>query len=169
MDKKILVAYATRSGSTGEVAEKVGEVIRQKGLLADVRPAGEIRSLEGYGAVVLGAPLYMFRLHKDARKFLRRNKAALLALPAAVFALGPISNEEKEWKDVHDNLIREIGNFPWFDPEAVELFGGVLKHDKLTFPFNLPAVKMMPEADCRDWQKIAEWAAGLADKFAAIL
>ena len=35
MDKTVLVAYATRYGATQEIAEKIGEVIRNAGLGAE--------------------------------------------------------------------------------------------------------------------------------------
>jgi len=73
----VLVAYATRYGSTQEVAEAIGETLREQGLGVEVRPAREVRTLEGYDAVVLGAALYMYRWHKDARRFLSRQRKAL--------------------------------------------------------------------------------------------
>ena len=70
MEIKILVAYASTHGSTQEVAEVVAETLRGQGLVVDLQPARNVRSLEGYSAVVLGASLYMFHLHKDALRFL---------------------------------------------------------------------------------------------------
>ena len=60
MSDKILVTYATRYGSTQEVAEKVAATLRESGLAVDVQPAKQVRTLDGYRAVVVGAPLYMF-------------------------------------------------------------------------------------------------------------
>ncbi|MDH5280611.1 MAG: flavodoxin, partial [Thermoleophilia bacterium] len=54
----ILVAYATKKGSTREVAEEIGGALVKRGLLADVRPASEVRSLEPYTGVVLGGALH---------------------------------------------------------------------------------------------------------------
>lgn len=59
MSASILVTYATRYGSTQEVAEAVAETLREAGLEVDVQPARKVRTLEGRRAVVLGAPLYM--------------------------------------------------------------------------------------------------------------
>jgi menaquinone-dependent protoporphyrinogen oxidase len=86
-----LVAYATKRGSTREVAAEVARIIRQSGPEVEISPAREVKSLDRYGAVVLGGALYMGRWHKDARRLLKRYRSELASLPLAVFALGPPS------------------------------------------------------------------------------
>ncbi len=78
MPTRVLVGYATRYGSTQEVAQEVGAALREAGLEVDVQPLGEVRSLAAYEAVVVGAPLIMFRWHKDAHSFLARQRDALM-------------------------------------------------------------------------------------------
>ena len=78
MSSSVLVAFATRYGSTQEVAEAVATALRAKGFDVDVRPLKTVRSVEGYGAVVVGAPLQMFRWHKDAFAFLKKHKPSPL-------------------------------------------------------------------------------------------
>ncbi len=135
----------------------------KSGLAVACRRLKDVQTLEGYTAVIVGAPLYMFRWHKDARSFLSRHRQAFMARPVAVFAMGPLRDEAKDWQDVRAQLDKELGNFPWLTPVAAEVFGG--KHDpaKLTFPHNLiPALKQMPASDIRDWTAIRAWASGLA-------
>ena len=112
MSASILVAYATRYGSTQEVAEAVAAALREDGQTVDCRPAKEVRSLDGYTAVVVGAPLYMFRWHKDAKSFLSRHRQALMARPVAVFAMGPLKDEAKDWQDVRAQLDKELAGVP---------------------------------------------------------
>ncbi|HZD60636.1 MAG TPA: flavodoxin domain-containing protein [Anaerolineae bacterium] len=83
----VLVGYATRYGSTQEVAEAIAETLREGGLTVDIRPMREVRTLAGHSAVVLGAPLIMSHWHKDALRFLSRHREALMERPVAVFAL----------------------------------------------------------------------------------
>ncbi len=59
MADSVLIAYATGSGSTQEVAEKIAATPRERGLAVDVRPVKQVQTLDGYQAVVVGAPLYM--------------------------------------------------------------------------------------------------------------
>jgi menaquinone-dependent protoporphyrinogen oxidase len=166
MSGSVLVAYATRYGSTREVADAVAATLREGGLEVNIQPARQVRTLAGYSAVVLGAPLFMFRWHRDALRFLSRHRQALTERPAAVFALGPFHDEEKEWQEVRPQLDRELAKFPWFAPVAVQIFGGVFDPAKLRFPLNLmPALKQMPASDIRDWTAIRAWASDLVAKF----
>jgi len=162
----VLIAYATRYGSTQEVAEAVAETLRERGLEVNVQPMREVRTLQGYSAVVLGTALYMFRLHKDARRFLTRHREALSKRPVAIFAMGPINNDEKEWQGVRAQLDKELAMFPWLTPVAQEIFGGKFDPAKLRFPYNLvPALKRLPASDIRDWTAIRTWASSVAEKF----
>ena len=165
MATSIMVAYATRHGSTQEVAETIAATLREGGLALVCQPLKQVRTLEGYAAVVIGAPLYMFRWHGDAKRFLSRHRQDLLTRPVAVFALGPFHEDAKEFQDARGQLDKELANFPWFKPVAIEIFGGKFDPMALRFPYNLiPALKQMPASDIRDWAAIRAWASGLAVK-----
>ena len=165
MSVSILAAYASRSGSTQEVAETIAATLEADGLTVVCEPVSKVRTLEGYSAVVLGAPLYMFRWHKDAKQFLSRHRDALLRRPVAVFALGPFHADEKEFQAARGQLDKELLQFPWFAPVAIEIFGGKFNPTQLRFPLNLiPALRKMPPSDIRDWAAIRTWASGLADQ-----
>jgi menaquinone-dependent protoporphyrinogen oxidase len=163
MSNKILVTYATRYGSTQEVAEEIAATLRESGLEVDLRPAREVRALEGYHAVVLGAPLFMFRWHKDAHWFLKQHRKALVRQRVAVFALGPTHDpyDEKEWQDSRAQLDKELAKSPWFTPVALQMFGGRYDPAKLRFPLSLLAGEV-PASDIRDWDAIRAWAHSLA-------
>ena len=166
MSASVLVAYATRYGSTQEVAEAVAVTLRERGLEVDLQPMRQVRTIDQYRAVVLGAPLYMFHWHKDALNFLARHRTDLTARPVAVFALGPFHAEEKEFQAVREQLDKELAKFPWLTPGAIAIFGGKFDPQKLTFPHNLgPALKKMPASDVRDWTAIRAWASDLAAQF----
>jgi menaquinone-dependent protoporphyrinogen oxidase len=161
----VLVAYATRYGSTQEVAEAVTETLRKSGLEVEMQPMKKVRTLEGYRAVVLGAALYMYRWHKDARRFLSRHRKALVELPVAIFALGPVKDppDEEEWRNSHDQLDSELAKHPWLKPVAVEILGGKFDPALLRFPLNVFAGSE-PASDIRDWEAIGAWAGDLAAK-----
>jgi menaquinone-dependent protoporphyrinogen oxidase len=166
MSNSILVAYATRYGSTQEVAEAIAATLREQGLAVDFQPLRQVKSLADYSAVVMGAPLYMFHWHKDAMGFLARHRQALMQIPVAIFALGPWHDEEKEWQEVRGQLDKELAKFPWLTPAAIQIFGGKFDPNALTFPHNLlPALKNMPASDIRDWTKIRAWAKELTAQF----
>jgi menaquinone-dependent protoporphyrinogen oxidase len=166
MSSLVLVGYATRYGSTQEVAEAVTETLRECGLAVEMQPLREVRSLAAYSAVVLGAPLYMYSWHKDARRFLSRHRQALTERPVAVFALGPTHDphDEEEWRDSHAQLDKELAKFSWLAPIAIQMFGGKFDPEKLRFPINVLAGQE-PATDIRDWTAIRAWASNLAPQF----
>ena len=167
MSDSILIAYATRYGSTQEVAEQIAATLRESGLTIDAHPAKQVRTLDGYRAVVLGAPLYIFDWLKEARSFLSRHRPLLEKIPVAVFALGPTEDKEKDWTETRAQLDKVLSQYPWLKPAAVELFGGKFDPARLTFPYNLvPGLKRMPVNDIRDWEAIRVWASELAAKLA---
>jgi menaquinone-dependent protoporphyrinogen oxidase len=88
----VLVAYGTKNGSTAGIAKIIGEELRADGLSADVREAGSVHSIEGYDAVVIGGALYTGRWHRAARRFVRRQSAALRQRPVWVFSSGPLDD-----------------------------------------------------------------------------
>ncbi|MHB1451013.1 MAG: flavodoxin domain-containing protein [Coriobacteriia bacterium] len=162
MAHSALVAFATMYGSTKEVAEAIASTLRNAGLDVDLKDAGEVKRLDGYDAVVLGAPLIINKLHKDARRFLSRNQKALEKLPVALFALGPCKDphNEDEWKDCRAQLDKVLAEVAWLQPVAAELFGGRFDPALLKFPFSKMAGSE-PASDARDWGAIEAWAAGL--------
>jgi len=167
MSASVLVGYATRYGSTQEVAEAVAATLRERGLIVDIWPMRKVRILDQCRAVVLGAPLFMFHWHKDALSFLSRHREALSARPVAIFALGPTKSptDEKEWQTCRAQLDQDLAQFPWLRPAALELFGGKIDPAKLRFPENLfskQIAKGMPASDIRDWTAIRAWASTLA-------
>jgi menaquinone-dependent protoporphyrinogen oxidase len=170
MSASVLVAYATRYGSTQEVAEAVAATLRERGLEVDTQPMREVRALEGYHGVVLGAPLYMFRWHKDALRFLSRYQEAIAERPVAVFAMGPLHDDEKELQGARAQLDKELAKFPWLKPAAVGVFGGKYDPARLHFPDSLVAklpaspLSKVSASDARDWTKIRAWASEVAAK-----
>jgi menaquinone-dependent protoporphyrinogen oxidase len=153
----VLVAYATKNGSTAEVAEVIATTLKERGLRVDLHPAHACQSLDGYRAVVLGGALYTGRWHKDARRFLRLHREALADMPFAVYAMGPKDLEASSIASSRKQLDAAVKRAPDPGPIAIQIFGGVIDPAKLHFPFN-----RMPASDARDWDTIRGWAEKLA-------
>ncbi|MEW5720607.1 MAG: flavodoxin domain-containing protein [Chloroflexota bacterium] len=171
MAAQVLVAFATKYGSTQEVAETVTAILRERGLAVDLQPMRQVRSLADYRAVVLGAPIYIGSLHKDAQQFLARHQETLSKRPTAIFALGPTRDDKTEWEEVRAGLDQELAKASWLKPVALELFGGKYDPAKLRFPDSLlkslPASPLhdAPASDLRDWTAIRAWADTLPAAF----
>jgi menaquinone-dependent protoporphyrinogen oxidase len=150
MQPSLLVAHASKRGSTEEVAAFVAKRLRERGLVADFRPAAEVDDLALYNGVVLGGSLYFGRWHDDAVRFLKRFRETLARRPLAIFALGPKTASEHDLAESRAQLDRALKDV---EPATVAVFGGVIDPAKLRFPFN-----RMPASDARDWDAIGAWA-----------
>lgn len=170
MATSVLVGYATRYGSTQEVAKAIAASLHETGLGLDLQPLRDVRTLAGYKAVVLGAPLFMFHWHKEALSFLSRHRAALMERPVAVFALGPTHEpyDAQEWQDSRSQLDKELAKCPWFKPVALEMFGGKYDPEYLHFPLKMFAGSE-PASDIRDWSAIRLWAGSLPGKLSLVI
>jgi menaquinone-dependent protoporphyrinogen oxidase len=146
----VLMAYATKHGSTRQVAEAVTAALREGGAQVTVLPARAVsESVAGYDLVVLGAPLYSGRWHRDAHRFLKRHRRELAAVPVAVFGMGPRNDTEEAWQHSRAQLDRALAKRDWLNPTAIAVFGGV----------DPPGRSKRPQRDLRNWQTIHSWAA----------
>ncbi len=163
---QVLVAYGTRYGSTREVAEAVAATLGEQGVETDMKTAREVRSLDGYDAVVLGTPLYMGALHKEIRALLEKNSAALEHTPFALFALGPIRADDGI-DGSRAQLIEALAKLPVPAPASTAVFVGAYDPARLGFKDKmiaaLPASPLHGETahDDRDWETIHAWAVEL--------
>ena len=124
--------------------------LRERGAqvtLLPARAAGE--SVAGYDLVVLGAPLYSGRWHRDAHRFLRRHRRELSAVPVAVFAMGLRTDTEDAWRRSRVQLDRARAKRDRLNPVAVTVFGGA----------DPPGRSRRPRRDLRSWETIQAWAA----------
>jgi len=107
---RVLVAYASMAGSTAEVAQVIGEELTQCGFQADVLPLKEIRDIEAYDGVVVGGPMIM-GWHREALKYLKKNRSTFQRIPLAVF-LTAMSLTETGEKVVDGVVVTVDENLP---------------------------------------------------------
>jgi menaquinone-dependent protoporphyrinogen oxidase len=162
----VLVAYATKYGSTQEIAGVVAEALRERGLETDVRPARDVSSLDGYSAVVLGAALYMHRWHRDVVRFVSRHHTELARLPVAVFAVGPVNDTTQEFGDAREQLDHVMARWEWLSPASVAVFGGRFDPARLRFPGAARLLSTVPATDIVDPAAIGAWAHSLPEALA---
>ena len=156
---KVLIAYASKYGTTGEVAEKIGEVMKSKGAEVKVANIRDKPDPKGYDAAVVGGAVYITMLNGKTKGFVARHRKTLKEIPVAYFVVSGTmkddtpENREKIGKKLNP-MIKKVG------PVDVALFGGAFDPSK--------GPKMMasePASDYRDWGAITAWAEGLIKKF----
>ncbi len=99
MKEKLLIAYATKCGSTREIAEFMTKTLHEMGFEADLGEMKTVKSVKDYSGLVLGAPMYMFRIIGDAQNFLKKHKKDIEKKPTAFFSLGPTQDKEEELEE----------------------------------------------------------------------
>jgi menaquinone-dependent protoporphyrinogen oxidase len=86
---KVLVAYASKYGSTKGIADFIGEKLRQQGMQVDVQEVSSVKNTGDYDAFVIGSAVYMFHWLKEAKQFLSKNSMLMLNHPVWLFSILP--------------------------------------------------------------------------------
>jgi menaquinone-dependent protoporphyrinogen oxidase len=162
--KNVLVTYASKSGSTAEIANKIAEVLRSKGENVSVQPAENVTDLNPYNAVVLGSAVYVGHWMKEAVEFLEKHEAALSTRPVWIFSSGPTGQGDPVermhgWRfpEAQQALADRI------KPRDIVLFHGQIETHNLNFGEKLMIRALgAPTGDFRDWATITAWAEGIA-------
>jgi len=159
----VLVTYGSTRGGTEGLAATVADALRREGITVDVVPAGAVRGIGGYDAVVVGGALYALRWHRDARRFVKRHTAELRKRPTYFFSSGPLDDSAAQGeippvKGV-DRLMRRVG------ARGHATFGGRLSPDAKGFPASAMAKKHA--GDWRDPEQVGTWARSIAAQLRA--
>ena len=164
----VLVAYASKCGSTAEIAEAIAETLRQSGLSVDCVEAGKVSSVESYDAVVLGSAVYIRRWRGDAKHFLRKHAKELSQRPLWVFSSAPVGDPKTEADPSWLEPPKTIEQVVRLGAREHVVFGGRLPVNPRG-PMEHAMVKnTLPEyRDRRDWDEIRAWAAGIASELGA--
>ena len=160
MNDKVLLAYASRYGSTAGIAEKIADVLRAAGHEVDLRPVGQVGGLDSYSAVILGSAVYYGSWRKEAEKFLISQSEALQGKKVWFFSSGPAGEgdpvELLEGWTFPSNLQETADKI---QPRGTAVFHGVMDEKKMNFLERFILKRMgAPLGDFRDWGQITNWA-----------
>ncbi len=168
MENRILVAYATRAGSTESIAEAVAESLRGEGFQVDVMPVRKVASLDGYAGVIVGSAIRAGRPMPEAVSFVEKHEDALSRIPVAYFIVCLTMKDDTEENrcTVAAYLDALRARTPKVQPVDVGLFPGVLDPRRLSLlPRLIMRAMKAPEGDYRDWDAVRGWAVGVAAAF----
>ncbi len=162
---KILVAYASRCGSTGGVAGAVAGVLGDNGAAVDVLKVDDVRDLSCYRAVVVGSAIRSDRWLPEAVDFVKRNRSVLADLKVAYFltCLTMVKPTAENRQKVLGFLAPLREEVPEVVPVGTGLFAGTLDYDKLSFMVRMVmkmrmSSKGISQGDYRNWKSIRAWA-----------
>lgn len=169
MSDKILVTYASHTGTTVGVAEAIGKTLAEGGLNVDVRPMSEVTDLMPYRAVVAGSAIQAKTWLPEAMQFMRQHQTALAQKPFAAFlvCMTMTFKNEQYRQAVQDWLqpVRALAH-----PVHEGFFAGKLDiskipalSDRLKFRLSV-LLGVWKEGDYRDWNAIRVWAKELSAK-----
>ena len=158
MVEKTLIAYASKCGSTGEVAKAIAKVLCDQGVDVDVRLAKEVTSLDAYNRVIIGSAVRMGRWLPDATNFVKAQQARLAQLPTAIFSVHGLNlgddEESRQARATYTAPVRQL-----ITPHAEAFFAGKMELARLSFLARMISkVMKAQDQDLRDWDAIRAWA-----------
>jgi menaquinone-dependent protoporphyrinogen oxidase len=166
---KVLVAYASKHGSTKGIADFIGDKLRGKGLEVDVRDVSQVQNLGSYDAYVVGSAVFIGHWMKEAKQFLSRNNIILSRRLVWLFSSGPTGKERKDAKgrDLLDPAVSgptELAHLKeGLDVRDHRVFFGAFDTKDLGF-FTQQLLRSstirdaIPTGDFRDWKEIEDWS-----------
>jgi menaquinone-dependent protoporphyrinogen oxidase len=175
---KVLVAYASRHGSTAGIAERIAARLGSRSLDAVACDVSQVADVEEYDAFVVGSAAYMYRWLKEATRFTRRHRKLFASRPLWLFSSGPVGTDlvDEKGRDIYEAMRpKEFTEFEkTLSPRGAKVFFGAWDPDAEPvglaerFVNLMPAAKAsMPSGDFRDWDAIDAWADEIAEELLA--
>jgi len=172
---RILVAYASEFGTTGEVAEVIGEALCQESNTVETKWIKNVKEdLNNYDAVIIGSAIQYDKWMPEATEFVTANRNILSNLPVAYFftCLALSKQGEKVERQAMAYSDKLYALVPQVKPVSIGRFAGVLDYSKMSLGFRLIArgifaILGVQEGDYRDWDAIRSWAKGIHFKLSS--
>jgi menaquinone-dependent protoporphyrinogen oxidase len=168
----VLVAYASKHGSTAEIATAIGQKLGERGHIVEVRSAGDVRDVRNYDAVVVGSAVYMSHWQKDGLNLLKRYERDLRERQTWLFSSGPTGGSEKS-----DPVLAEARtSVTAVSPikEVADRGERIGARGHATFPGKVGEEatglleRWMPRGDWRDFDAIRKWADGISEELTTL-
>jgi len=163
---RILIGYASRFGSTRDIADRIAAKVRADGNAADVRSVDEISDFASYDAVVFGSGVYDGSWTAEAIELVRRHAAVLAQRPVWLFSVGSFGDRHPIVGGLIKKEPREIGEFEQtLHPQDYRVFAGVIDLDHWPAWGRLLFKALGGHAgDNRQWSDIDSWAEEISRK-----
>lgn len=157
MNKRILLAYASATGSSVEVAQAIAETLDERGFSVDVRPVKENPTVEGYQAVIAGSAVQYGKWLPEAIDFVKVNRAALQQVPVALFCVH-ITNTGNDEQSRATRLTFLDEARALVHPVTEAFFPGRFNRQGAALLLPGLIARFIPTIDLRNWDKIHAWS-----------
>jgi len=159
---KVLVAVASKHGSTREIAEQIGNELAKRKLEVTVSSVQDVNDIKPYAGVVLGSAIYAGRWLKPAREFVDEFAKELAKRPTWLFSSGPIGDPPKP---DNDRVVQIDTIIAITAAQDHKIFAGKLDKSLLSFAERAVVSAVGgKEGDFRDWRDIKSWALHVANQ-----
>lgn len=155
---RILIAYASVRGSTGEVAQAVAETVTKRGFAVDLLTVKKVRDLKSYRAVVIGSAIRFGKWLSEASDFVRDHREQLAQVPTSYFTVCITLRENTaETRAKAYGFLEPVRQM--LRPKSEGWFAGKIDYDRAALWERLLGKAMkIPGGDFRDWDAIRKWA-----------
>lgn len=155
----VLVAVASKHGSSLEIGQVIQATLHSAGFEVDLQRSEDVDSLGGYDAAVLGSGVYMGHWMRVARELVDEHEAELQAMPVWLFSSGPVGEPLSPLENPAEVAVvsKRIG------ARGHRLFAGKIDGSELRVAEKaLVALVRAEQGDFRPWSEISEWAESIA-------
>jgi menaquinone-dependent protoporphyrinogen oxidase len=160
------VTYASKYGSAREIAEKIGEVLRQASLQVGVLPVKDVHRFAPYRAVILGCAVYIGNWLNEAGELVKANEKDLAERLLWLFSSGPTGNGNPvDWLDGWRIPADRQPMIDRLQPRDVAVFHGDNNQDKVNLieKWTIKSLVKNPFGDFRVWEPITAWTTSIID------
>lgn len=157
MNPMALVTYASRAGSTMEIARVIALELEKRYFSVDICPINQVESLEGYSHIVIGSAIRMGSPLPEVKAFVNEHCSEFRSIPFACFAVHlQHDGEDKASQEARLTYLDPIRNQLRITHEA--FFTGVYNPVKVS-PIESLFGRLVktPIGDFRDWEAIKGW------------
>ncbi|WP_436498313.1 flavodoxin domain-containing protein [Actinokineospora sp. HUAS TT18] len=172
MDAHVLVAYASATGSTRGVAERIAATLTARGVRAVARPVSDQPDPRDYTAVVLGSAVHGRAWLPDAVRYTQDHRAGLADRPLWLFSVGLRGTQRGLAAKVfsgQESGVELPGSVAFIPRGAYHFFAGVSDRSAMGWLGGLVWRALGGKfADYRDWRIIDLWAEGIADSVTGV-
>lgn len=134
---KILIVYATKSGTTEDCAKEIKKELNQDVDLINLN-SKYVNNINNYDVIIIGTPIYAGNINSKVKSFCTRNIEKLKSKNLYFYTCG-LSTDEEAFKYLSNSISKELID----KSKKISHFGGELRPEKLGIFLGFIASKML--------------------------